>query len=442
MSKLTNSTNSPTHHRITDAIIPDNTFLTDYLNIGRKTEESSDSLLIGSILPVIASILARNVWFHLGANKIYPNVFSILVGKPGDRKSSAINLAATIARRILPAKRFLPSTGSVEAYFDEYDEAEGGDPDKLMIEDDANVMLSIWKKTGYGEAAAASFLKLYDCAPLAETFKRNLKRIPKEGSAPSPRRSIDETSTSVVLGATFNSAKFHGTQVKAGLDRRFLHYVADGPARLLISPQCISPEQYLQMERYFRNLFFTQPVIAQFVGKTATYWEILRYEITAESMSHDGSTSESETHLARLNSQAVHVLKIAMIFQACRAALSGNIWNGWIEDDIFLAAKAHVALRLRSAAYIDTLGSRAEMNQLAEMIYSRVVKDYSAHTDTGLVTLSRTDLTSKFCHHDRPGALRPQDLYGSIIPLFIEQKRVVEQSKEGKKQSYQFDLTM
>jgi len=433
----TNSTNSRGTH-IHEAIFPEGTILTDYLDYARSLEESADCYLLGSILPVVAAILARKVWFPWGTKRIYPNIFAMLVGKPGDRKSSAINLAYQIARPLLPANSFLSPTGSAEAYFDEYDSNTGGCNDKFLVCDDANPLLSTWKNTSYGENVATRFLGLYDCGGLSETFKRNLKLEPQPGGEPSPLRRIEETSTSVLLGATFINARFQGHQVRAGLERRFLHYVAERPARMIVLPPCPPREESLRIENLFKRLLKSQPVICQLTPEARDQWIVIQCGVRVSSDDIDGMSPDAEAALARLNSQPTQILKVAMLFQACRAAKTAEPWNGHIESDVLLAAKQHVELCHESASYIDSIGSRAETCEQAAVIFGRIHHDYRSQAQNGWITLTRSALTAKFCHHERKGAFRTHDLYHRIIPELIRQGLAVEVPKQGRAQQFQF----
>src|SRR5205823_13841959 len=141
--------------------------------------------------------LARRVYFPWGDERIYPNIYSMLAGKAGERKSSAVNLGEKGAKAALPPESFLPPVCSSESLFDEYDPNSGGSPDKLLLLDDANSLLATWTESGYGGRVGQQFLRLYDCKGLSEAFRKN-----KRGENTTGRRSVDETSTSIVLGAT------------------------------------------------------------------------------------------------------------------------------------------------------------------------------------------------------------------------------------------------
>src|SRR5262249_53313005 len=158
----------------------------------------------------------------------YLNLFCFLVGRPGDRKTTALRLARKVAGACLPASAFLPERCSAEALFNEYCIEEGGQPDKLWLVEDANVVMSTWTKTNYGECVAAEMLRLYDCCELLEAFNRNKKKGKQS------RRGIPETSTSALFAGTFNTAAIPVAQVKEGLSRRFQFYVSEARERTII----------------------------------------------------------------------------------------------------------------------------------------------------------------------------------------------------------------
>jgi len=216
------------------AVFPEDSILSDFYDFALTQCEGAPCYIIGSILPVCAALLGRGVWVPWSPNRLHANLFSMLAGKAGDRKSSTIDLAEAIARKTLPQEAFLPKAYSPETMFDEYEEAAGGRPDKIMICDDANSTLADWQKSTNGERIASRFLELYDCKALSESFRRNRT---KKGGAETQRRFIPETSTSVVFGATFSTCMFRSQAVRAGLQRRFLYYVAESHGRVIIWPK-------------------------------------------------------------------------------------------------------------------------------------------------------------------------------------------------------------
>ena len=104
--------------------------------------------------------------------------YSLLAGGKRIRPVLALATARSVGlepERVLPAAAFLPGNISPEALFEEYCEAEGGQPDKIWIQDEANVVLTDWQKGANGERVAARMLELYDCGSISESFRRNRK---------------------------------------------------------------------------------------------------------------------------------------------------------------------------------------------------------------------------------------------------------------------------
>ena len=196
------STNSTGGHRPEAAIYPPDSLFELMMRFGRDQSEAPDCYLNGAFLGVVAACAARRIYFPWGREKWYPNIYTMLVGLPGDRKSDTIRIARQFLNDVLLPSRFLSSLISKEALVDAYDIEEGGSPDKVMVVSDGNILLENWK-SGYGEQTACYFLDLYDCEPLTEQFKRN-----KSEKSPSGRRSIAETSTSVIIGTTFSACRF------------------------------------------------------------------------------------------------------------------------------------------------------------------------------------------------------------------------------------------
>src|SRR5205085_12235098 len=120
-----------------EAVFPETGPIGDFMRFGRGICESADVYLLGAILPITAALIGRRCFFQFGEQRVFPNLFVLLVGQAGDRKSSAIKLAERlVARPLLAPNRFLAETSSSEALFDEYDEDRGGSQDKILIVDD------------------------------------------------------------------------------------------------------------------------------------------------------------------------------------------------------------------------------------------------------------------------------------------------------------------
>lgn len=441
----TSPPNSTPDH-LSGAIYPEDTILHDYLGFGRTTQESADSYLLGSIIPVVAAILARKVYFPWADDRLYPNVFSIIVGRPGDRKSSAIKLGERLARQLLPDKMFLPETTSAEALFDEYDDSVGGCPDKLLIADDANPMLATWRKTSYGEVVGKRFLNLADCRPLAESFRQNRKKNERESDnveRPTSRRFIPETSTSLLLGATHNIARFQGHEIQDGMARRFLYYTAGGHGRLIALPPRTDRNAVQEIGNLFRPLLTLEKVCCSFSNDAEAVWRRFQSDNRNELSRADDTTEKGCARASRLNSLPHQALKIAMIFQSTRWAAGDcqRSWDGVIEQDILQKAISHAQLCFEAACALDMLADRFEIEQEAESIYSRIVTDFRDGSLEEFIVLTKTDLTSKFASNPRRhGALTPDRLYNGLIPALIRKGKAALVDKKGKRVRYAFRI--
>ena len=64
------------------AVLPLCSVLADWFTFARARTEGADCYLSGAILPIMGALLERRVWVSLAGKKKYPNIFSIIVGKP------------------------------------------------------------------------------------------------------------------------------------------------------------------------------------------------------------------------------------------------------------------------------------------------------------------------------------------------------------------------
>lgn len=432
-SVSTSSTFSTAKHKLDEAIFPTGSWLGRYMDYARKREESADSYLLGAILPVIAVALARRVWVPWGDRKVFPNLFVMLAGKPGDRKSSAINLAERFARVVIDKKHFLPDAMSAEALFDEYDEKQGGSPDKILIADDANPFLGMLQKSNHGERVGQRLLNLYDCKCLAESFRRN-----KETGAGQARRFVDVTSTSMVLGATFNICQFHGHEIRSGLQRRFLYYLAEGHGRFIAVPAPSDQMEFLALCRRLATLTKLAGLEFQLSPVASELWLEFQME-NRRRLLNEGHGAGSDAYLARLNGQPNHVQKLAMIFQAVSWAEVSTAPEGLIEASTLQAAIDHTELCLFAAQTLDSIANRVQIQQDADLLLAKIVNDFGDKNVKGLIQLTRTDLTSTYAHHSgRNGALTANDLYLRLIPDLMRRGKAKEVPRPGRQSAFAF----
>ena len=419
------------------AVYPEDSILADWVRIARQHEESADAFIIGSILPVCGALLGRRVWIQWGEKQKFANCFTMLAGKPGDRKSSIIDLAEMLARQILPGNAFLPRSFSPETLFDQYSEAEGGRADKIWIVDDANAVLTDWRKAVNGERVATRFLELYDCKSISEHFRRNPDG--KEGR----RREIPQTSTNIVFGATFNIACFQGQTLRAGLARRFLYYVAERHGRLIVRPP---RKDYLGLAALadgFRELGMLSGVM-DFGIRAAQRWEQYQKENRDEINRTDPL---EEGKLSRLASAPMQTLSLAMIFETTRWAKQANSplfgpggqWRGVIDERTLNDAINHTNGCLKAAEFLDSIANKAEIAAEAEILLAHVRRDFIVNQREDYIFTTRSDLTGRYCKNSsRSGSWKPHDLYLRFIPHLERQGEACLLTQRGKQELFAF----
>lgn len=431
--------NTPDEDGLPGAIYPAGGFLERYMTFGRGQLESADSYILGAFLPVVARCLGRNVWFPWGQGRIFPNCFNILCGAPGDRKSSAISLVESLAQaelpevgRVLEPNALLVGGLSAESLFDEYDVDAGGCPDKLLVEEEGNVFLGNITKSQYGERVGNLLLRLYDCKSLSENFRRN-KRSGNEEN-PNGRRFVAETSTSILLGATFNVAAFRDAEIRAGLQRRFLYYLADAHGRFHPMPPAPNLDEF---ERIAGRLIHIKEHVRGAFSLAKDGAVDVWHDIQATNRRKlDDAGNEAEA--GRLNGEPMHVLKIAMLFAACDDGV--NTKHLVLTAPTLEVAAAHVAGCHRAAAELERVGNREANKEDAQVLLDRIRADYAGNVDgDGWIVLRRAELTARYAAHPgRAGSLTSRRLYHHLIPALCRSRAAKLMSKTGKAEVWGF----
>jgi hypothetical protein len=381
-----------------NAVYPPDSIFEDYVPFAHEECESADCFIIGAILPVCAAQLARKVRFPWGSDIKFPNLYSMLAGPAGDRKSSAIKISNAVAKKCLPASAFLPVNFSPETLFDEYDHEKGGRPDKLWIVDDANITLTDWRKTSNGDRVAARFLSLHDCCALTENYRRN-----KDKNQPQTKRTIDQTSTSIVFGSTFNTACFQGQAVRAGIARRFLFYVAEGLGRTIHIPELRDNAEFENLAEIFSRLN-TFSTVMGFTPEAKRLWIDYQNDNRQRKTEVD-QLNDAES--SRLASEPMQTLSIAMIFQGGVCAKQRSS-PSLISEPVLRCAIDHIAYNLQSARFLDSIADRESVRNSAEILLAKIRKDFQLQSRNGTILVRRNDITCKYAPHSgRQGTLDP-----------------------------------
>lgn len=331
---------------------------------------------------------------------------------------------APTRQEIVKRKRVSAGNFSPESLFDEYDTEKNGRPDKLWICDDANIILTDWRKTSNGERVASRFLSLYDCGELTESFRRN-----KEKDKPVIKRFIGQTSTSIIFGATPNSACFQGQAIRAGSARRFLYYVAEGHGRLIVIPKDSETEELVEL--FSRLNGFS--AIMDFAPDAKKLW--VDYQQDNRNR-HKEVDIRNEAEAARLSSEPMQTLSIAMIFQACVCAKE-HAPLVLISKNVLHYAIEHITQNLESACFLDSIADRESARGNAEILLAKIRKDFQERSRKGTIFLQRSDITYKYAPHSaRLGAWTPNDIFLKFLPVLIRQGDARLFEKNGKTETY------
>lgn len=74
-------------------------FLADYLHFN-SGNEANTNYHTWCALSALASLVSRKVWVDMGYFQVYPNLYTILVGPPGNKKTLAMDLAKDLVREV------------------------------------------------------------------------------------------------------------------------------------------------------------------------------------------------------------------------------------------------------------------------------------------------------------------------------------------------------
>lgn len=303
---------------------------------------------------IIAGCLARRVYLKFGAKK-YPNVYDMVVARPGERKSSTVQIVQEIAARLLPENSFVWGVASDQALFKTYQ----ANPDKVWIISEGNPLLANWAHDAAGKQVAKRMLDLYDCQ------KWNQNYIRQEDETGKANETIAETSTSFLIATTFNSARFNGLETRDGMRRRTSYYVSEGLARIIHWPADNPDEKNALIMRL-------QPLLAlsgemRLSADALKLWSSIQDDNRAQIGKVHGFDAASEALGTTLSESPSKILKRAMIFEICRWLKdSARDWKS-IQADTLQTSANHEAFCIHSSSILDTIGIRAEVRSEADI---------------------------------------------------------------------------
>jgi hypothetical protein len=410
---------------------PTDSIIHEFVEQGRLVAESSDSMIVGCAVGVIAGLLGRNIWYQFGKKKKHPNIYAILSARPGERKSTIIDLAEELAKDVLfngnTEKHFLCDANSVQSLFDEFHD----NPDRVWIIDDGNPTLHEWATSIQGAGVSKQFLRSYDCKGMSENYRRNRTEENDSG-----KRTIEATSLSLIMGCTFSALRDHRIQAKDGLKRRFLNYTSSGPARTIYNP--IEPD-----ETVWKHLVVKfQELCSQEINGPVTLSKEAEptWEASQDANRKRIAETDSEELASLLSEEPSHVLKIAMIFQAARHVVNEVPWNVISKETLELAID-HVRGCVDASESIESANRSEALEEIEDFVYCEVNEPLNSYTrliGTDAILVTKSELTRRFSRQGNKSKIRTDDLYRKAIPSLIKKGLCAVHAKEGKKVTYRF----
>jgi hypothetical protein len=194
--------------------------------------------------------------------------------------------------------------------------------------------------------------------------------------------------------------------------------------------------QLLAVTQRLAKLVSLRGTECDFSPEAAELWERFQRENRNDLAS---TAVNQESQLARLNGQPMHVLKLAMIFEAALWAETSGTFTGQIQFSPLETAIEHSRHCMKSAQALDAIGSRAAIESDADVLLANILCNFGGRKSGGMIVLTRTDLTGTYAHHSgRRGALKPDDLYLRLIPDLMRRGKAREVPRPGKQAAFAF----
>ena len=377
-----------------------------YVLLARRYSEGEDQVLVGFFLPVISAVLARNVYINFG-RRMFLNLYCILVTSPGLRKSTTVQLVTHIASNLLLEEAFVSGVTSNQALFLEYLKH----PDKLWLIDEGNVILDNWAHDAAGKGVARQVLALYDCPPWRESY---VKHKEKEGKA---IQEVPETSTSILIGATPESARFSALETRDAMRWRFNYYTSESFGRMIAWPLSYDSCELSEFTGALEGLKDLKGEI-RLIPEAFELWKQLQSENRRKIEAVSGIDSASETYGSVLAFSPAKTLKLAMIFEVCRWLKDKTRDWQLIQADTLELAARHEAYCVVANKNLDAIANRAEIQDEADAILAQIRSGKCVPPQPdGHFYLTRTQLTNQLAANPgrHRGAMTLERLYSTLL---------------------------
>lgn len=158
------------------ALLPTDSFVRNYVSTVAGFSDTHVGHHLAGALAVLSQLVPMDVHFPFGANPIYANVFGLLVGSSGSRKTVAVKVAnATLHAAGVPTCG--PTPASREAFIDSLTEH----PKRILTYTEFGDFLATSSNGSYLAPLRTAMNDAADCAPLLRERVRRRRASADEG---------------------------------------------------------------------------------------------------------------------------------------------------------------------------------------------------------------------------------------------------------------------
>jgi len=267
----------------------------DYRSAMERATEASDVYHFAALWTRGAVALGRRVEFFYGV-RLFPNVFVIVYGPTGDRKTTATRRGTELGG---PYK-IIRGGGSGEGIADEFSNAEPGQGLLLYAEEFSQIL----RPGRWDGATLIPFLtQCFDCP---ERYEMKFRKSPVNLERPTP---------SLLAGATpdWFWCDFRPRDFQGGFGNR-LFFLAGMRKATIALPE--EPDLF-KTSQAINELSLTEPCQASLEPRAFTLWEEFYTAWDAE------ETRRDPLLLAAVKRVPAYVLKLSMLYAAAERTLPG-----------------------------------------------------------------------------------------------------------------------
>lgn len=348
--------------------------ISDYFDLIEKGYERGEPITdapseyhLFSFLTIVGALLDKNVYLYFSSKKIYPNLWTVLVGKSSlFRKSTSIGLATRILEDIQPGK-LLPSEFSLEKLF----EILSASPTGLFWLDEFSSFFQQFHRS-YMTGGTSFFLQLYESDL---TIKRYLMGGEYE---------IENPCISIISATTLEgiSTSLKEREIRTGLLPRFNFVVVKKKQKNIMFPDTLSLKKLNALEEKLKSIveFYSTPYKVSITNDAIKKFE----QFSGELLSNKEFTELDPDLPAFVTRILTSILKISIIL-AClekrREVIEKDIEFATICGKVFIKSAELVLGQL--------CWNKSQEHR------KKVLEVLESFTESGIQWVSRTDLIRK-----------------------------------------------